>query len=679
MVVNSGREKETVMIEARGVAGEAAGDGSARPIGEMLGVAIQSLEERFVGFGSDGVRTGYHDLDEVLGDLRPGSLTILASRPAVGKTTMAMGAAVNVARCGRTVLFATNESSVTTMVERIVAAEGSVDGARVRDGRLRERDWSAVGTAVGRLHNMPLHLVEQVGSLDQLGEHVRDLAGRSCEPSVIVIDRLDPLLDGRDPRRAVERLRRVALDVGASILATTGRPVSREVAESVAIIDDRLVDLTDAVVILDRPAADGRAITPLDVRIVKNRFGPTGRLRLGMRLTTPAIVNAVPQGLDDPDAVTEQASTSERVTRAVSSVRFDFDRFGTALTLLGFAFLDEVRSGAYPFVAVASSDVAVDVFELLPDAAVVERSVSAGSSVGVLARSAGAIVQIESNPQFTTMRVAARKEGHAEVVLDRMRECLPQPQQDTVPLRTWHHDCGRLSTAIDRDIDAPAWPTIAINYPDTVRRSLETLNSVPPPTGPGRLILWHGPPGTGKTTALRALIRSWSPWCHAQYVVDADRLFAEPAYLTRVLTEPPAARQSARLRGAQPPVPQRRPWRLVVAEDADEFLRSTARRDAGAALGRLLNVTDGILGQGSNALVLLTTNEELTRLHPAITRPGRCMAVVRFEAFDAAAASAWLGTPVDGPLTLAELLQRRGDLALLSDGSPPGQSVGQYL
>jgi ATP-dependent 26S proteasome regulatory subunit len=70
---------------------------------------------------------------------------------------------------------------------------------------------------------------------------------------------------------------------------------------------------------------------------------------------------------------------------------------------------------------------------------------------------------------------------------------------------------------------------------------------------------------------------------------------------------------------------------LIVAEDSDEFLRLSARREAGAALGRLLNLTDGILGQGSNTLILLTTNELLENLHPALIRPGRCLAQIEFE------------------------------------------------
>jgi hypothetical protein len=64
------------------------------------------------------------------------------------------------------------------------------------------------------------------------------------------------------------------------------------------------------------------------------------------------------------------------------------------------------------------------------------------------------------------------------------------------------------------------------------------------------------------------------------------------------------------------------PWRLLLLEDCDELIRSGAKEATGQALSRLLNLTDGLLGQGRNVLVAITTNEDIARLHPAVTRPG---------------------------------------------------------
>jgi len=74
----------------------------------------------------------------------------------------------------------------------------------------------------------------------------------------------------------------------------------------------------------------------------------------------------------------------------------------------------------------------------------------------------------------------------------------------------------------------------------------------------------------------------------------------------------------------------------------------------------LLNVTDGLLGQGMNAIVLVTTNEPLRKLHPAVQRPGRCKAQVEFQPLPAEQANRWLAghgsdSRVDDPTPLADL------------------------
>jgi SpoVK/Ycf46/Vps4 family AAA+-type ATPase len=186
-------------------------------------------------------------------------------------------------------------------------------------------------------------------------------------------------------------------------------------------------------------------------------------------------------------------------------------------------------------------------------------------------------------------------------------------------------------------------------------------------------MLWHGEPGTGKTTALRALIREWKDWCSIDYVADPERLFANTGYLLEVLSK---AKADA------PADPNTARWRLLIAEDSDEFLRVSARKEAGAALGRLLNLTDGILGQASNALILLTTNERLDRLHPAVVRPGRCLAQVEFTRFSPAEAARWLpqdlARPAE-PKTLAELIAYRSATKQIATGIAPVANIGAYL
>lgn len=200
-----------------------------------------------------------------------------------------------------------------------------------------------------------------------------------------------------------------------------------------------------------------------------------------------------------------------------------------------------------------------------------------------------------------------------------------------------------------RAIEAPSWKAVRRNYADAVATQLERVMAVTPDTVNGRLILLHGPPGTGKTTALRALGLAWQRWCKIDCVLDPERLLGSPGYLLQVVMGAEYGHGSNA---------DRRKWRLLILEDCDELVRGGAKQSTGQALSRLLNLTDGLLGQGQNVLVAITTNEELGRLHPAVVRPGRCLAQIEVGPIPRDEAAKWLGAEdglVGQSATLAEL------------------------
>jgi ATP-dependent 26S proteasome regulatory subunit len=104
-------------------------------------------------------------------------------------------------------------------------------------------------------------------------------------------------------------------------------------------------------------------------------------------------------------------------------------------------------------------------------------------------------------------------------------------------------------------------------------------------------------------------------------------------------------------------------WRLLVLEDTGELLTPDAKSVIGQGLSRFLNVVDGLIGQGLRVLVLVTTNEPIKTLHPAVARPGRCAANIEFWPLSAEESSAWFeqhgsAERSDEALLLAELYAR---------------------
>ena len=234
-----------------------------------------------------GITTGFRTLDRYTGGWRSTNLIILAARPGIGKTSLALHFAKVAARSGKWVNFYGLEMTSEDLRRIMIAGESGVNRSNIRDGKVLDSDWIKINQSIGNLEKLPILWYDQAGiTADQIAANTRkNMKKGQCD--LVIVDYLQ-LMTPTDKKAIREQqvsnmtrtLKRAGLDSRVPIIclsqlnreASESQPQLHHLRESGAIEQD-----ADIVIFpwID-PQNDFRLI------IAKNRRGITGMIRINV-------------------------------------------------------------------------------------------------------------------------------------------------------------------------------------------------------------------------------------------------------------------------------------------------------------------------------------------------------------------------------------------------------------
>ncbi|GIX39069.1 MAG: replicative DNA helicase [Silanimonas sp.] len=268
------------------------------PLKDAMKEAFEILQVRYETQGTvTGLPTGFHDFDEMTAGLQPSDLIVLAARPAMGKTTLALNMAEYAAlKSKKAVVVFSMEMSASQLAFRLISSIGRINAGRLKTGQLEDEDWSRVTMAMRLLSESKIFIDDEPAlSPAKLMSKARRIK-REHDLGLVVVDYLQLMqVPGNSENRATEiseisrSLKAMAKELNVPVIAlsqlnrglesrTDKRPVMSDLRESGAIEQD-----ADIILFIYRDEyyhKDSPDKGLAEVIISKHRNGATGTVKL---------------------------------------------------------------------------------------------------------------------------------------------------------------------------------------------------------------------------------------------------------------------------------------------------------------------------------------------------------------------------------------------------------------
>lgn len=263
---------------------------------ESVGDILPRLWERLHGGAKAGIPSGFLDLDNHTGGFFPGTLTIFAGRPAMGKSQAGVALAYEVASRGEPVVFFTCEMSKEEVTNRLLARIAMIDSDRLHKGEIDEAEKDSLIDAIATLSSLPIHIHSaSAPSPSEMRSVLRSVAAEhGGRLGIVILDYLQLLGGGGDNRvneldKVVREFRAMAKEFQVPCLGiaqinrgvesrTNKRPMLSDIRESGAIENH-----ADVVITLYRDEyynADSPDRGIIEMCVAKNRHGRVGTVKM---------------------------------------------------------------------------------------------------------------------------------------------------------------------------------------------------------------------------------------------------------------------------------------------------------------------------------------------------------------------------------------------------------------